>query len=62
MQASHPSTTGAVMRETISGIRDMVSINGYRSLWRGLTLTLWRDVPFSALYWWGLRIRKGSTP
>ena len=49
------NTTGAsgVMRATMVGLRDMVSTDGYRSLWRGLTLTFWRDVPFSALYWYG---------
>ena len=55
MQASHPATatpTG-VFRDTLAGIRGMVKTDGYRSLWRGLSLTLWRDVPFSAFYWWG---------
>lgn len=31
----------------------MVHAQGYTSLWRGLTLTMWRDVPFSGIYWWG---------
>lgn len=52
MQASR-STGGGHFAETVNGVGEMVASHGYTSLWRGLTLTLWRDVPFSGLYWWG---------
>ncbi|KAF9883818.1 hypothetical protein FE257_002755 [Aspergillus nanangensis] len=40
-------------KATLEGLYRMTQANGYTSLWRGLTLTMWRDVPFSGLYWWG---------
>lgn len=46
-------TASETFREVVRGIRANVKSDGARSLWRGLSLTLWRDVPFSALYWLG---------
>lgn len=51
--ANHPASAAGHFRETLDGLRNMVADQGALSLWRGLTLTLWRDVPFSAIYWWG---------
>lgn len=52
MQAAS-GKSGSVLSETFAGVREMVGAHGYASLWRGLSLTLWRDVPFSGIYWWG---------
>ncbi|KAL5614927.1 hypothetical protein BROUX41_005002 [Berkeleyomyces rouxiae] len=53
LQATSGHSTSGHVIETLRGMQQMLEISGYRSLWRGLTLTLWRDVPFSGIYWWG---------
>ncbi len=54
MQATATGTNGrGVFADTFLGLKHMVHAQGYTSLWRGLTLTMWRDVPFSGIYWWG---------
>lgn len=55
MQAASSSSNNHMM-EAFKGVSEMVGTHGYTSLWRGLTLTLWRDVPFSGLYWWGYEV------
>ena len=53
MQAATSGSGTGVFTETLGGVKSMVRSQGYTSLWRGLTLTMWRDVPFSGIYWWG---------
>lgn len=48
-----PGTGAGHFKATLEGMHQMTTAKGYGSLWRGLTLTMWRDVPFSGLYWWG---------
>lgn len=57
MQATSGSN---VFRKTLVGLTDLVKAQGYTSLWRGLTLTMWRDVPFSGLYWWGYEATRNA--
>jgi solute carrier family 25, member 39/40 len=60
LQAYHPTENRSSFRSVMSGISSLVREQGFRSLWRGLDLTLWRDVPFSGIYWMGyetLRLR-----
>ncbi|KAJ5861255.1 uncharacterized protein N7529_008565 [Penicillium soppii] len=48
-----PGTGANHFKNTIQDLYHMTQAKGYSSLWRGFTLTMWRDVPFSGLYWWG---------
>lgn len=59
LQATSGRGTG-LFRATLKGLNDMVHAQGYSSLWRGLTLTMWRDVPFSGIYWWGYEAVRNS--
>ena len=34
-------------------MRHLINERGWKSLWRGVGPALWRDVPFSGLYWIG---------
>lgn len=52
LQATSGSGAGH-FKATLEDLYHMTRAKGYSSLWRGLTLTMWRDVPFSGLYWWG---------
>lgn len=60
MQAATSRKGTGVFAETLRGLRQMVTAQGYTSLWRGLTLTMWRDVPFSGIYWWGYEAVRNS--
>eukprot|EP00946_MAST-07B_sp_MAST-7B-sp1_P004910 g4910.t1 len=56
MQAS----TAIAQYGMLAKLRANVKDNGFLSLWRGLGPTLWRDVPFSVVYWYGYEFLRGS--
>jgi solute carrier family 25, member 39/40 len=39
------------LRSVLKSVGALVQANGVSHLWRGLGPTLWRDVPFSGIYW-----------
>ncbi|KAF7511246.1 hypothetical protein GJ744_005143 [Endocarpon pusillum] len=59
MQATRGNSAG-IFKSTLIGLHKMTQTQGYSSLWRGLTLTMWRDVPFSGIYWWGYEATRNA--
>ncbi len=47
------SRTGYTYTELMSVVRNAIAQNGVLSLWRGLTPMLFRDLPFSIIFWIG---------
>lgn len=47
LSANNPHT----LRSVLKSIQGLVQERGALALWRGLGPTLWRDVPFSGIYW-----------
>ena len=52
--------TPHTLRSVLTSIRAITQAQGIGYLWRGLGPTLWRDVPFSGLYWAGYEAIKSS--
>jgi len=48
------------LRSVFTSVRSLVASRGVLSLWRGLGPTLWRDVPFSGIYWASYEALKNS--
>lgn len=53
LQATASSSSGSSLTALLSSLRGEVRSHGPLVLWRGLAPTLWRDVPFSAIYFMG---------
>ena len=58
LQASTDPREGNAFRSTLKAVVEMVRTEGGLALWRGLELTLYRDVPFSGIYWFGYEMLK----
>lgn len=46
-----PAAGPEAWRLVLQSCSAMIKTEGVRSLWSGFGLTLWRDVPFSSVYW-----------
>lgn len=62
LQSLHIPAGQSPMAEAVNSIKEMIAIDGYRALWSGLGLTLWRDVPFSSVYWMVVEWTRSTFP
>ncbi|EJT97932.1 mitochondrial carrier [Dacryopinax primogenitus] len=46
-----PGAKRVTLAHTLAHLRESVQVSGMSTLWRGLAPSLWRDVPFSGVYW-----------
>lgn len=61
LQSTPPSPDNPhTLRSVLSDVRGIAREHGLRALWRGVGPTLWRDVPFSGIYWFGYEEIKRS--
>lgn len=51
--------TPHTLKSVLTSLEGLVRVHGVRHLWRGLGSTLWRDVPFSGVYWASYEGMKG---
>lgn len=58
LQSVSSSSRSKALSDVMNGMRDMVKAQGITSLYKGLVLTLWRDVPFSGIYWTSVEVIK----
>ncbi|KDN52207.1 mitochondrial carrier [Tilletiaria anomala UBC 951] len=58
LQASSSLSSSNSLGATLTSLRAQVTRDGVTVLWRGLGSTLWRDVPFSAIYFTGYEAMK----